>query len=173
MAFRPRPKQADVLSYSGGLMGVSAAPGSGKTHVLSALAARLVADGGLADDQEVLIVTLVNSAVENFSSRVDEFVKARKLLPRVGYRVRTLHGLAHDIVRERPGLLGLAEDFRIADEQETNQILQGAVSAWLSANPASLLPFVDPVLDEKRVEWVKSEQWPALVSDIARNFISL
>ncbi len=173
MPFTPRPKQADVLSYANGRMGVSAAPGSGKTHVLSALAARLVAEGQLQDDQEVLIVTLVNSAVENFSSRVDDFVKARGLLPRVGYRVRTLHGLAHDIVRERPGLLGLAEDFRIADEQESNQILQAAVSAWLAAHPDSLLPWVDPALDEKRVEWVKGDHWPALVADIAGNFIAL
>ena len=90
----------------------------------------------------------------------------------MGYRVRTLHGLAHDIVRERPGLLGLAEDFRIADEQETNQILQGAVAAWLSAHPDSLLPWVDPVLEEKRVEWIKSDAWPQLVGDIAGNFIA-
>ena len=67
MPFTPRPKQAEVLAYAGGMMGVSAVPGSGKTHVLSALAAQLVADGGLADDQEVLIVTLVNSAVDNFA----------------------------------------------------------------------------------------------------------
>lgn len=173
MPFTPRPKQAEVLAYQAGLMGVSAAPGSGKTAVLSALAARLVADGGLQDDQEVLIVTLVNSAVENFSARVDEFVKARGLLPRVSYRVRTLHGLAHDIVRERPGLLGLAEDFRIADEQETNQILQGAVAAWLAANPDSLLPWVDPAQDEKRVESLKTDRWPGLAADIARNFIAL
>jgi DNA helicase-2/ATP-dependent DNA helicase PcrA len=173
MPFTPRPKQAEVLAYTGGKMGVSAAPGSGKTHVLSALAARLVADGGLADDQEVLIVTLVNSAVDNFSSRVDEFIKERHLLPRVGYRVRTLHGLAHDIVRERPGLLGLAEDFRIADEQEAAQILQGAVSAWLAANPDALLPWGDPALDDRRLEWVKSDPWPELVGDIAGSFIRM
>ena len=29
MAFTPRPEQADVLSYSGGTMGISAVPGSG------------------------------------------------------------------------------------------------------------------------------------------------
>ena len=72
--FTPRPKQAEVLAYTGGRMGVSAVPGSGKTQTLSALAARLVAEGGLADDQEVLIVTLVNSAVDNFARRVNEFV---------------------------------------------------------------------------------------------------
>ena len=135
MPFTPRTKQAEVPSYQGGRMGVSAAPGSGKTHVLSALAARLVADTGLADDQEVLIVTLVNSAVENFSSRVDEFVKARGLLPRVGYRVRTLHGLAHDIVRERPALVGLADDFQIVDEREARAILRAATDTWLAGHP--------------------------------------
>ena len=37
--FIPRPKQAEVLAYAGGKMGVSAVPGSGKTQTLSALAA--------------------------------------------------------------------------------------------------------------------------------------
>ncbi len=45
--FKPRPKQAEVLSYTGGRMGVSAVPGSGKTQTLSALAAKLVARGDL------------------------------------------------------------------------------------------------------------------------------
>ena len=175
MPFIPRPTQAAVLSYGGGMMGVSAAPGSGKTHVLSALAAQLVADGGLADDQEVLIVTLVNSAVDNFSTRVDGFIKERGLLPRVGYRVRTLHGLAHDIVRERPGLVGLAEDFRIADEQESEQILKSAVLEWISAHPDAASPFIDPGLaaEERRIEWIKSERWPELVRDIANSLIRL
>jgi len=98
-------------------MGVAAVPGSGKTWTLSLLAAKLVAEGGLGDDQEVLIVTLVNSAVDNFAGRVAGFVKARGLLPGIGYRVRTLHGLAHDIVRERPGLVGLSDEFSIVDER--------------------------------------------------------
>ena len=45
--FTPRPKQAEVLAYTGGKMGVSAVPGSGKTQTLSALAAKLVAEGTL------------------------------------------------------------------------------------------------------------------------------
>jgi hypothetical protein len=48
--FIPRPKQQEVLAYTGGYMGVSAVPGSGKTHTLSALAAQLIASGRLADD---------------------------------------------------------------------------------------------------------------------------
>jgi superfamily I DNA/RNA helicase len=110
--FNPRPMQAEVLKYTSGWMGVSAVPGSGKTHTLSALAARLIMDAGLKDDQEILIVTLVNSAVNNFSTRIAGFIKEQGLLPDIGYRVRTLHGIAHDIVRERPELAGLSEHLK-------------------------------------------------------------
>jgi superfamily I DNA/RNA helicase len=71
--FQPREKQAEVLEYAGGRMGVSAVPGSGKTQTLSALAAKLVRESRLEFDQEVLIVTLVNSAVENFTEFFDRF----------------------------------------------------------------------------------------------------
>ena len=40
--FLPRPDQQKALEYKGGEMGISAVPGSGKTHTLSALAANLV-----------------------------------------------------------------------------------------------------------------------------------
>ena len=99
-----------MLNYKGGLLGVSAVPGSGKTQTLSCLAARLIKEK-IEDEQEVLIVTLVNSAVENFSNRVNGFIQELGLLPHMGYRVRTLHGLSHDIVRERPSLVGLSSDF--------------------------------------------------------------
>ena len=98
-------------------MGVAAVPGSGKTETLSQLAAQIINSGVLDSRQEVLIVTLVNSAVDSFYQRVSKLVKAQGLLPHVGYRVRTLHGLAHDIVRERPALVGLADDFQIVDER--------------------------------------------------------
>ena len=68
--FDPSPMQEAILEYKGGKMGVAAVPGSGKTHTLSCLAANLVASANLKDDQEILIVTLVNSAVDNFTQRV-------------------------------------------------------------------------------------------------------
>ncbi|MBC8447146.1 MAG: ATP-dependent helicase [Chloroflexi bacterium] len=169
--FRPRPKQQEVLSYIGGKMGVSAVPGSGKTYTLSCLAAQLVADGRLEDDQEVLVVTLVNSAVDNFASRVAGFVQQRGLLPHLGYRVRTLHGLAHDIVRERPALVGLAEDFQIVDERAADQIRQDAALAWLRSNPYGADDFLAFDLEEGKRDWVRRDQWPRLVSTIALSFI--
>ncbi len=169
--FRPRPKQRRVLAYTGGRMGVSAVPGSGKTYTLSALAAKLVTSGVLADDQEVLVVTLVNSAVENFAGRVAGFVQQRGLLPHLGYRVRTLHGLAHDIVRERPALVGLADDFQIVDERAADQILQEAVETWLRTHSPAADDFLSPDLEEGRREWVLRGKWPALATDVARSFI--
>ena len=85
--FKPRPKQREVLRYRRGKMGVSAVPGSGKTQTLSYLAASLIARGVLADDQEILIVTLVNSAVDNFAQRIARFVEAQGLLRRCRQRV--------------------------------------------------------------------------------------
>jgi DNA helicase-2/ATP-dependent DNA helicase PcrA len=133
--FKPRPMQAEVLKYRSGWMGVSAVPGSGKTHTLSSLAANLIVDAGLKDTQEVLIVTLVNSAVNNFSSRIGGFIKEKGLLPDIGYRVRTLHGLAHDIVRERPERAGLSERFTIVDDSESSRMMEEICSAYLRSHP--------------------------------------
>ena len=110
--FIPRPAQATILQYTHGKMGIAAVPGSGKTHTLSYLAATLIASDKIQDGQEVLVVTLVNSAVENFSKRISAFIRQFHLLENIGYRVRTLHGLAHDIVRERPDLAGLRTIFK-------------------------------------------------------------
>jgi len=152
-------------------MGISAVPGSGKTFTLSALAAEIIGRGELTAEQEVLVVTLVNSAVDNFSSRINEFITARGLLPRVGYRVRTLHGLAHDIVREKPGMVGLEERFGIIDEREANFIRKEAVSAWLAANPNALDDYLDPDMDNSKRDWVRRQQLPKTLEGLALAFV--
>ncbi len=169
--FKPRRNQKEVLAYRGGKMGVSAVPGSGKTQTLSALAADLISSGVLADDQEVLIVTLVNSAVDNFSQRIGAFIKERRLMPNLGYRVRTLHGLAHDIVRERPDLAGLDTRFGIIDEGEAEKICEEAARAWQRRNPDLLETYLDPGLDQNQHDWAMREQAPDLVIKVAQAFI--
>lgn len=168
--FKPRPKQAEVLKYKSGWMGVSAVPGSGKTKTLSALAAKLIRNE-IKDGQEVLIVTLVNSAVDNFARQVREFLTEAKLLPNVGYRVRTLHSLCNDIVRERPGSVGLADDFQIVDEREAAGILSDAVNTWLRLNPESIDEFIAPDTDKNRRDWIAQNQWGELVTGVAGAFI--
>lgn len=168
--FKPRPKQEEVLAYTSGRMGVAAVPGSGKTSTLSYLAARLVATADLREDQEVLIVTLVKSAVGNFAQSMSRYLKAEfNLLPGMGYRVRTLHGLANDIVRERPGLVGLAENFTVIDERDADEILQEAVETWVRANPAA----ADEYLTDEHIgnAYTRSHHWPETVKSIANTFI--
>jgi DNA helicase-2/ATP-dependent DNA helicase PcrA len=166
-----RPSQKKILKYTRGKMGISAVPGSGKTWTLSLLAAEIIARGALADDQEILVVTLVNSAVDNFYQRVSKFVSERRLLPFMGYRVRTLHGLAHDIVRERPALVGLPENFQIVDEREADDIRDGIAEAWLQAHPDALDDYLDTDMEASKGDWVRRKQVPELVKGVALSFI--
>ncbi len=168
--FTPRPSQRNILDYHGGRLGISAVPGSGKTHVLSKLAAQLISSGLLADGQEVLIVTLVNSAVDNFENRIRGFFED-PLLPLYRYRVRTLHGLAHDIVREKPGSVGLEDRFAILDEREAESIRQEACNAWLSAHPGELDDYLDPNLEEKKHDWIRRQHLPELLASLSLAFI--
>ncbi len=168
----PRPAQRDILEYTHGWMGISAVPGSGKTHTLSALAASLLVEERLRPDQEVLVVTLVNSAVRNFSQRIAWFIEGEGLLPDIGYRVRTLHGLAHDILKERPDLAGLSDRFQIIDERDAAQILDEASANWLKTHPEFLDLYLKPDLDAYNQNKVR-QQLPGLISDIAGAFIRI
>ena len=84
------------------------------------------------------------------------------MLPGLGYRVRTLHGLAHDIVRERPGLVNLANDFSIIDEGEANTIREQIAVAWLRANPYFLRRHTSTrELSEYQLENIRGKELPA------------
>ena len=166
--FIPRPSQQNILRYNGGRLGIAAVPGAGKTHILSALAAQIIHEGRLQDDQEVLIVTLVNSAVDNFEARIKRFFD-NPLQALFKYRVRTLHGLAHDIVREKPASVGLENRFSIIDEREAGFIRKESVNAWLANH--SLDEYLDPALDQSKMDWVKRDQLPNLLDSLALAFI--
>jgi DNA helicase II / ATP-dependent DNA helicase PcrA len=166
--FTPRISQQEILKYRGGRLGIAAVPGAGKTHILSALAAQIIHNGSLGDDQEVLVVTLVNSAVDNFEARIKRFFQ-NPLQALYKYRVRTLHGLAHDIVREKPARVGLEERFSIVDEREAGFVRRDSVNAWLASN--SLDDYLDPSLDNQKQDWVRREQLPDMVDQLALAFI--
>ncbi len=165
--FNPRPGQKEVIMYERGKLGISAVPGSGKTHTLSMLAAKLVSSESLAEDQEVLIVTLVNSAVDNFAVRVAGFLREFHLMPGVGYRVRTLHGLAYDIVREHPDLAGIDNRFSIVDERTSSEILNQCISSWLRTHSEFLQSFADPGYPPEKNLY----HWNDLLRSLCSNFI--
>ncbi len=83
-------------------------------------------------------------AVENFVGRIKGILGESGLLPGMATAFRTLHGLAHDIVRDRPDLAGLSDQFQIIDERESENILKSAGTAWLRANPQFITDFSNP-----------------------------
>jgi len=168
----PRPHQNEILAYSGGAMGISAVPGSGKTWTLSALAAKLLEGNYLSEEQEILIVTLTNSAVDNFRVRINDFIRTGgtpALIP--PYRVRTLHGLANDIVRERPDLVGLDSNFTIIDDVTAAQIRREVAASWLQNNPETLENYIKTEFEESYLDWLRRDHIPKMIQSIAYVFI--
>ena len=150
-------------------MGVAAVPGSGKTATLSALAGQILNSGRLAPGQEILIVTLVNSAVANFSRQVNEFVIREGFLPGWGYRVRTLHSLANEIVRSRATAARIDDEVSIIDERESSAILANAVDSWLRRQPEAADDYLGrEFLDRAQI---RNQHWRGIVTDAAGNVI--
>ena len=130
--FRPREGQRQILEYQGGLMGVSAVPGGGKTATIAALAARLIA-GKLPEGGQVLVVTYQTAAVDNVRARIREELEGMGRV-QAGYDVRTLHSLSYGIVRANPGLAGAAVEFDVLDERASRNLLDKAVRIWNNQN---------------------------------------
>ncbi len=125
-------------------------PGSGKTLTLSLLACELIqelARRGTLDRQEVLIVTFSRTAVQNFRSRLNRLMATTPgALPGTGYAVRTLHSLAHEIVRTRPSVANLDEEFAVVEERPAKRLLEEAVAQVSRQQPELLEPYYKPDL---------------------------
>ena len=177
---RFRPEQEAILSYRGGKMGIAAVPGSGKTFTLAHLAARLtvrlIREARPNDAREVLVVTFTNAAVNAIRAKIAKELEQTELLSTFGYRVRTLHGLAHDLVRERPTLAGLAEDFKIVDERVAQNIREEVVTAWLRNNGVGVFTdYLDAAQRESPAKLAyllrDEEKLPKLAQSLAEQFI--
>ena len=168
---RLRTSQEEVMTYRKGLMGISAVPGSGKTWTLSNLAVRLILSTDLEPDQEILVVTFSNSAADNFSNRIGEQLRANGLIEGFSYRVRTLHGLANDIIHERPELVGLSNEFGIIDEAETNEIMKDLAAQSMENHFDLLTSLISEDINEKKRESIIKTDFPDFLMNLAKNWI--
>ena len=167
-----RPAQEAILAYTGGTMGIAAVPGSGKTWTLSQVAVSLISSGVLQGKQEVLIVTLVNSAVDNFRQRIAGFLSEKGLLPGLGYRVRTLHSLAHEIVSQSPSMVGLETNFSVVDERIADSILQTAFRASYPRYKEGLARYLIEDMNAYRRRKIVSDDLPALLQQVVGHAIA-
>jgi DNA helicase II / ATP-dependent DNA helicase PcrA len=172
MAANLRETQAQILSYTGGRMAVSAVPGSGKTFILSRLAAQLIATGrvDLQTGQQVLVVTYLNASVDTFRARIANWLVELGLPPGQGYDVRTLHSLAREILLTAPSLAGVVDPFPILDEAQTTLAVARAVDGWIRDHPRDWEAFLPPEAPESpRLR----ARWRTMTEEMVKDFIRL
>ena len=166
-----RPTQEAILQYQNGRMAVAAVPGSGKTFTLTLLAAQLIADGRIepASHQQVLIVTYLNTSVDNFKARIRERLETEfNLNPDIGYDVRTLHSLGLEIVRFVHGGES-GNELIVLDDAQSTRFLTLAIDNWRDAHPLEWNSFLPS--DGSGVSPQAQARWRRTVEKTANAFI--
>jgi len=124
--------QARAAAMTDGPVIVIAGPGSGKTRMLTHRIAHLVAERGVPAGS-CLAVTFTRKATEELRSRLAALLPGRAR----DVAVHSFHSLGLAILRAHGAALGLAPDFRIADEAERRTALAAALG--VSASRAAQL----------------------------------
>ena len=157
MTFTPRPSQQNILRYNGGRLGIAAVPGAGKTHILSALAAQIIQSGALGDDQEVLIVTLVNSAVDNFEARIKRSSTTRC---RRCSNIVCAHCMGWRMTSSARSLRVWGLRSVSASSTSVRRASSARSRSMRGWRRILLDDYLDPALDQSKRDWVKREQLP-------------
>lgn len=139
------PAQRQAISHRGGDLLVSASAGSGKTATLTArLIELLCSPSSDAEVSEVLAVTFTNAASAEMRSRLfsaasEEVAKdpsnarARRLLSSIDQvQICTMHAFCLTAIRPYFSELGLASDFRLADDTESALLRERAIGDTVS-----------------------------------------
>ncbi|OFI07004.1 ATP-dependent DNA helicase PcrA [Clostridium acetireducens DSM 10703] len=124
-----RVDQKPVMEYSEGIMAVPAVPGAGKTFIVANLAAKIIKEK-LKKREKVLIVTYMNSAVNNFKNRIKCVLEEQDIKDINSYEVMTIHSLALRILKDRPDVVNVNENFKILDEAQKSVYLNECIKSW-------------------------------------------
>ena len=137
-----RREQELIMKYKCGKMAIPAVPGSGKTFILTELAVKLVEE--LDEKEEILILTYMNSSVNNFKQRITELLQKKDIY---GYhrkiQIKTIHKMGSDLIREYSGKLGLIDGFQIITDPTKYYIMNSVVVEYRKNNFKALDVFLD------------------------------
>ncbi len=150
-------KQLEAALYDGGHAVVFAGAGSGKTRVITARIARLVADGCKAS--RILAVTFTNRAATEMRERVlawSPFCQAAT--------IGTFHSICARWLREFADELGFESDFLIYDDADVKSTLKKLVKDQVKDKNEVLV-----VVDELRTFISFAKTNALLPSDIENN----
>lgn len=145
-----RQDQLPIMSYEGGTMAVPAVPGAGKTFIVTNLVAKLLREGKY-DNSKILILTYMNSAVNNFKGRIKQLLIDNDIKEENSYEVMTIHSLAVKIIKEKPEVVMLNEEFSIADDLQKNIILNECIQNYRMNGGEKIFQWF--LKDQKDNEW--------------------
>ena len=184
MGFDLTPEQKAAVEYRDGLLLVSAAAGSGKTRVLVERLLSHVEEGN--DLGEYLVITYTRAAAAELRMRIRDGILERLAEAPYDNRMRrqsmlcraapidTIHGFCGEILRENADLAGLAPDFRVTDESESDIIKADVIEDVLNTAYESIesadgfRQFIDmtsPGRDDKKTADIVLETYTKLRSD--------
>ncbi|PBI45757.1 ATP-dependent helicase [Clostridioides difficile] len=166
-----REDQIPIINYDNGTMAVPAVPGAGKTFIITNLVAKLLLEqkhkGG-----KILVLTYMNSAVNNFKGRIRTILEENKIDDTNSYEVMTIHSLAVKIIKEKPEVVMLSEDFNIADDLQKSIILNECISRFrFEGGERAFRWFLKEQKDERWKE-ITLEAWERGFFEFAGNAIS-
>ncbi|MEN8904947.1 MAG: ATP-dependent helicase [Clostridiales bacterium] len=122
-----------VEDYRSGYCAVPAIPGGGKTFCLSLWAAEII-EKEIQKPGKILIVTYMNTAVSNFKQRISKELQKKGINSTKDYFVSTIHGLCLQIIKEKPDLLLIDEEFSIIDDLNKVNLIKLAINEWKKNN---------------------------------------
>lgn len=140
MADKLTPEQKMAVDDRGGKLLVSAAAGSGKTKVLVDRLMKYLEDPAApANLDEFLIITYTKAAASELRGKIAAQLTekiAENPSPRLQQqmqrlfltKISTVHGFCGDLLREYAYRLDLSADFRVADENECNELRNTVLS---------------------------------------------
>ncbi len=121
--FDLNPAQAEAVRATEGPLLILAGAGTGKTRVITARVAFLIAEG--VDPAHILAVTFTNKAAKEMRERLEKIVEkeqAKKVT------MSTFHALCVRILRQDIGRLGYKKNFSIYDEGDTTGLIKKIIT---------------------------------------------
>ena len=149
--YKPTPAQAEAMYTRDRALLVSAGAGSGKTQVLIERVLHLVTDGEPPVDLDrFLIITFTRAAAAELRGRIQQELSKRLAKEPENTRLRrqsalcqrahigTIHSFCSELLRENCQAAGLSPDFKILDEERSENMRAAALDRVLEKRYAAL-----------------------------------
>ncbi|RDY25961.1 ATP-dependent helicase [Romboutsia weinsteinii] len=166
-----REDQIPIIKYEGGTMAVPAVPGAGKTFIVTNLVAKLLMENKHAGSK-ILILTYMNSAVNNFKGRIKSILEENKIKEENSYEIMTIHSLAVKIIKEKPEVVMLNEEFSIADDLQKSIILNECINNFRLHGGEKAFRWFLKEQKEERWRDITLDAWEKGFYDLVGNAIS-